>query len=212
MGGHFIRLGQFMHTIAFEAQGRRILAVVPHPKRVSMEHMARATQKPESVLKQRKLKDIEKETGFPVFVCPPFGHPKDSEGRSPLLLVDSSVTEQKRPLLFDCGSVGLSVMPSEFVSMTRAVCIEGLAKDQVADAAAVGSSGSSSGLGKEPAAVPVAAAAPEAKIDSQQSLPLQRSEMPACGLPQILTPEVGLRQAEVQQPVKAAGSSSMRPW
>merc|ERR1711972_1058722 len=112
---NFIRQGHFMHTVAFEAEGRRILAIVPHPKRVCMEHLARATQKPEKALKQRKLKDIEKETGFPTFVCPPFGHPKDSQGRAPLLLVDSTATELKQPLLFDCGSVGLSVMPSEFV-------------------------------------------------------------------------------------------------
>merc|ERR1711907_520909 len=107
---HFVRHGQFMHSVAFVADGRRILAVVPHPKRVSMEHLARAVQKPESALKQRKLKDIEKETGFPTFVCPPFGHPKDNEGQLPMLLVDSAITEQKRPMLLDCGTVGLSVM------------------------------------------------------------------------------------------------------
>merc|ERR1740130_598325 len=37
---HFVKRGQFMHTIAFktaDVDGRRLLAVVPHPKRVNME-------------------------------------------------------------------------------------------------------------------------------------------------------------------------------
>merc|ERR1711972_511826 len=128
VNSNFIRQGHFMHTVAWEAEGRRVLAVVPHPKRVSLDHLARATQVKQP--KQRKLKDIEKETGFPTFVCPPFGHPKDVQDRAPLLLVDSSVMELKRPLLFDCGFVGLSVMPQEFVSIARASCVEGLAKDE----------------------------------------------------------------------------------
>merc|ERR1712139_238095 len=103
-----------------------------------------------------KLKDIEKETGFPTFVCPPFGHPKDSQGRLPLLLVDSSVAEQKRPMLFDCGSVGLSIMPNEFVMMTRATCIEGLAKDPPAGAVVANGAGPAAAVanGSGLAAVP----------------------------------------------------------
>merc|ERR1712190_88871 len=101
--------------------------------RVSMSHLARAAQVPEQIIKQRKLKDIEKETGFPTFVCPPFGHPKDSEGREPVLLVGSTITEFKRPLLFDCGSVGLSVPVSEFFRSTGTACIEGLGKNPALD-------------------------------------------------------------------------------
>jgi prolyl-tRNA editing enzyme YbaK/EbsC (Cys-tRNA(Pro) deacylase) len=177
---NFIRQGQFMHTVAFMAEGRRLLAVVPHPKRVSMAHLARAAQVPEQVIKQRKLKDIEKETGFPTFVCPPFGHPKDSQGRPPLLLVDSSITELKRPLLFDCGFVGLSVMPQEFVSIARASCVEGLAKDEEV----------------KPAASTSVTAGSE----------MQSSVMPQCGPPQILGPEVGSKPAEVQQPAATPSS------
>merc|ERR1712232_805715 len=124
----FIRHGQFMHTVAWETEGRQILTVVPHPTRVDIDTVARAVQQPKASLKQRKLKDIAKDTGFPVFVCPPFGHPKDSEGRDPVLLVDSAITEFKRPLLFDCGSVGLSVPVSEFFRSTGAACIEGLGR------------------------------------------------------------------------------------
>lgn len=124
----FVRNGHFMHTVAWEADGRRILTAIPHPTRVDLDRLAKAIQVPRSAIKQRRLKDISTETGFPIFVCPPFGHPKDSQGRDPLLLVDSMITEFKKPLLFDCGSVGLSVPVSEFFKSTRAACIEGLGK------------------------------------------------------------------------------------
>jgi len=195
---HFIRNGQFMHTVAFIAEGRRVLAVVPHPKRVCIERLARAIQKPESAIKQRKLNDISRETGFPVFVCPPFGHPKDSEGRLPTLLVDSSATEVKRPLLFDCGTVGLSVMPSEFISMTRASCIEGLAVDPPPpQTAAAVSSAAASGAVKAPAT----------NAESKENSTVPSTEMEVSGLPVNLTPETGTKQAEVQQPASSADSS-----
>merc|ERR1712130_800608 len=100
--------------------------MVPHPLYVSQEKLAKAAQVPVDQIKMRKLKDISDETGFPVFVCPPFGHPKDKLGRDPLILIDSSVTDSKRPLLFDCGKVGLSMATSELVRSTGAACIDGL--------------------------------------------------------------------------------------
>merc|ERR1711957_380610 len=103
------------------------LTVIPHPTRVDVDRLAKAIQVPRAAIKQRKIKDISKETGFPIFVCPPFGHPKDSQGRDPVLLVDSMITEFKKPLLFDCGSVGLSVPVSEFFK-NGAACIEGLGR------------------------------------------------------------------------------------
>jgi len=126
--GHFTSHGQFMHTVAWEVNGRHVLTVVPHPTRVDLDKVARAVQAEKSAVKQRKLKDLGKDTTFPVFVCPPFGHPQDSQGRDPILLVDSMVTELKKPLLFDCGTVGLSVPVSEFLRSTGAACVEGLGK------------------------------------------------------------------------------------
>jgi len=128
VNGHFTGTGQLMHTVALEADGRRVLAVVPHPMWIDMECLARALQKPVTSIRKHKLKEIERITGFPTFVCPPFGHRKDAQGRLPLLLVDSTVTELKKPLLFDCGSVGLRLHVSEFLRSTRAACIEGLAR------------------------------------------------------------------------------------
>jgi len=125
---HFAQMGQFMHTVAWEAGGRQILTVLPHPTRVDVDVLARAVQQPRKEIRQRKLKEIERQTGWPVFVCPPIGHPKDAEGRPPLLLVDSTAIEQKKPLLFDCGTVGLSIPASEFFRSTGAACIEGLGK------------------------------------------------------------------------------------
>lgn len=123
----FASRGQFVHTVAWQAEDRRVLTVIPHPLRTDVDVLARAVQKPVKNIRICKLKDIAKETGLPVFVCPPVGHPKDAQGRSPLLLVDSSVMEMKRPLLFDCGSTGLCIPVSEFLRGTGGACVEGLA-------------------------------------------------------------------------------------
>ena len=124
----FVSQGNFMQTVAWQVEGRRVLSVVPHEKMTDVEKVAKAVQKNVSCVKQCKLGDISKETGFPAFVCPPFGYPPDAEGRPPLLLVDSSVTEMKRPLLFDVGSMGVSLTVSEFLRSTRACCVENLAQ------------------------------------------------------------------------------------
>merc|ERR1711920_312085 len=157
----FVRHGHFMHTVAWEAEGRRILTVIPHPTRVDIDRLARAIQVPRVAIKQRKIKDISTETGFPIFVCPPFGHPKDSQGREPILLVDSMITEFKKPLLFDCGSVGISVPVTEFFRSTRAACIEGLGKVEVSSQAAAKAAVETASVGSvgspEPAPEPVPA-------------------------------------------------------
>lgn len=123
----FASRGQFVHTVAWQVEDRRVLTVIPHPLRTDIDVMARAVQKPAKAIRQCKLNEIAKETGLPVFVCLPIGHPKDGKGRPPLLLVDSSVMEMKRPLLFDCGSTGLCIPVSEFLRATGGSCVEGLA-------------------------------------------------------------------------------------
>lgn len=124
----FTSHGVFMQTVAWKVEGRRVLSVVPHPQMTDIEKVAKAVQKPVASVVQCKLKDISQETGFPVFVCPPFGYPPDADGRPPLLLVDSSVADLKKPLLFDCGLTGLCITVSEFLRSTRAACIENLAR------------------------------------------------------------------------------------
>lgn len=135
-GNRFTENRQLMHTIAWDAAGRRVLTVIPHPMRVDGEKLAAIVKLPATQLRQRKLKDIQRETGFPTFVCPPFGHPPDAEGREPMLLVDSCVVELRKPLLFDCGSVALSIRGDDFLRCTRAACIEGLAKADAGSVAA----------------------------------------------------------------------------
>jgi len=124
----FVKQGQFVQTVSWDAGGRRVLAVVPHPLFVDKERLAKAVQVPAKTVRMRKLKDMASETGWPLFVCTPFGHPKDAQGREPVLLMDSTLTEVKKPLLFDCGTVGLSVPVSEFLRSTHAACVEGLAQ------------------------------------------------------------------------------------
>jgi len=124
---HFSSRGHLMHAVSWNVDARRVLAVVPHLKFVDIERLARALQKPVASVRKRSLTEVAQETKFPVFVCPPFGHPVDEHGRYPIVLVDSSVHDLKKPLLFDCGSVGLSIFASEFIRVTGAACVEGLA-------------------------------------------------------------------------------------
>merc|ERR1711957_616245 len=115
VNGKFTRLGNFVHTVAWTVSGRHVLTVIPHETTVDIERLSRALREPRSAVKLRTLKDIASQTGWPVFVCPPFGHPKDKDGRDPVLFVDSKITEFKKPLLFDCGTVGLSMPVSELL-------------------------------------------------------------------------------------------------
>merc|ERR1719323_2358595 len=62
VNAQFTQQGHFMHTLSWEAEGRIILTVVPHPTRVDMDKLARAVWKPRGAVRQRKLKDIEKDT------------------------------------------------------------------------------------------------------------------------------------------------------
>ena len=134
--GNFISSGIFMQTVAWKVEGRRVLSVVPHPLMTDKEKVAKAVQKPLSLVQQCKLKDISQETGFPTFVCPPFGYPPDADGRPPMLLIDSSIIDQKRPLLFDCGTTGVALSVSEFLRSTRACCVEQLSVSRRMDGTA----------------------------------------------------------------------------
>lgn len=128
---HFIRQGNFMHTIGWKAAGRNVFTVVPHPNRVDIDRLAKAIRVAKTDIRQMKLKEIADYTKFPVFICPPVGLPQDASGSPPMVLVDSVVTEYKKPLLFDCGSLGLSIPTSELLRSTGAACIECLSREEV---------------------------------------------------------------------------------
>ena len=157
----FVSHGVFMQTVAWQVEGRRVLSVVPHPQMTDVEKVAKAVQKKASAVVQCKLSDISKETGFPAFVCPPFGYPPDAEGRPPLLLIDSSVTEMKRPLLFDVGSMGISLTVSEFLRSTRACCVENLAKPNSKKAAPADTVDTAIDCPRAPSGAPSPEPAPE---------------------------------------------------
>lgn len=160
----FTKQGHFMHTIAWQAGNQKVYTVVPHPTRVNLDKLARATQVPRERIRQRKLKEISDDTGFPVFICPPIGFRPDAAGKMPMLLVDSAVTEYKKPLLFDCGSVGLSIPSPEFLRSTGAACIEG--------------------LGEQPPEAKGAGVAPTAPLAGPGSVASARAASPAKSAPE----------------------------
>lgn len=181
----FAKQGKFVHTVCWDAGARRVLAVVPHPLFVDEAKLAKASQVPLKTVRRRKLKDMASETGWPLFVCVPFGHPKDAQEREPVLLMDSSLTEVKTPLLFDCGTVGISMPVSEFLRSTRAACVEGLAQARSGAPRARAEAAPAAAEAQAPAMVgspePAPEPAPVASPSSTPVLPTMREqEATAC--------------------------------
>lgn len=114
------------HAVYFgfrrEGEEGRVVAVVPHHSRksalVDMENLSRELGY--EVFKI-SLSQMEKELGFPTFVCPPFGHefaPKmHASDRKPRFLtaIDQSLvlSESMTDCVFELGSVGLRLRPGE---------------------------------------------------------------------------------------------------
>merc|ERR1712187_1060806 len=90
-----------------------------------------------------------------------------------MLLIDSTIMDEKRPLLFDCGSVGLNVSASELLRSTGAICVEGLG--QKPTSSLIASSPFSTATTPEPAPEP----APISTRDLEEGMTVGVSSTPA---------------------------------
>lgn len=207
INGHFSRRGAFMHTVAWEAHGKRVLAIVPHPLHCNVEVLAKAAGLQVQDLKRRSLKKIADDTSFPVFVCPPFGHPKDKAGNEPLLLVDSSVTELKKPLLFDCGAVGLCLQASELLRSTKASCVEGLAKAPPATAELTSAGSGSVSASVDQAVNPSLFAGAPAAMEASATQVVTATTTAAPAETPVATPSEKPVMASVATPVPAPATT-----
>ena len=117
------------HALYFSSKDRltgdegRVVVIVPHTSKTSGETDVELLSNLLGMeIKRASLTQVEKELGFPTFVCPPFGHelsPKQySASESSKLrfktVIDSSLTrEAKTDCVFDLGIVAMRIRPSE---------------------------------------------------------------------------------------------------
>eukprot|EP00400_MALV-I_sp_L67-5_P000732 gene732-139_t len=144
---------QLVHCLMFKKVNAsdRFLICVPHPLMVDMGKVASALGLSVDDIKKVSVKECHGASGFPIFVCPPIGHEfslpvkermalekkkKADESvaieREPKdrlkLLLDSSLIDCGKQLLFDCGQSALIFNScGELVRATKGVAVEGLA-------------------------------------------------------------------------------------
>jgi hypothetical protein len=98
----------------------RVVVIVPHISRTRGETDVEKirTALHASSVRRISLTHMEKELGFPTFVCPPFGHefaPKihKSERKFRTVIDSSLVVPGKTDCVFDLGMVAIRIRPSE---------------------------------------------------------------------------------------------------
>lgn len=131
------------HSLMFKtvqpdgAEGR-LLVIVPHSEDARVDAKFLEAKLGLSEVTRMSLTSIEKEFGFPTFVCPPFGHefsPKThalppSERKIFTTVIDSSLAiPARRDCVFDLGVVALKLTPAELLRLSQKlnwIVIEGL--------------------------------------------------------------------------------------
>ena len=118
----------FSFTDADGIEGR-LVVIVPHtPKRVGQTDVEKLSAVLGMEIKRVSLTGVEKELGFPTFVCPPFGHefaPKIhatamEERKRIVTVIDSSlIVEAKTDCVFDLGIVALRIRPAELGRLAK---------------------------------------------------------------------------------------------
>jgi len=112
---------QLVHCILYTYQSDKqehAVTLIPHTMRTDDAVLAKALNATD--LKMCKLKEVEKFSRCPLFVCAPFGL-KCS------LLIDSRLANVDKELLFDLGSSAVSLRYSELQRACNPLCVEGLA-------------------------------------------------------------------------------------
>ena len=118
----------FRFSVEGQSDEGRVVALVPHTSKSQGET---DIEKIKSAIGAKSvdrisLTHMEKELGFPTFVCPPFGHEfapnlhkNASSSLSFTTVIDSSLLSQtSRPCVFDLGMVLIRVLPAELVRVS----------------------------------------------------------------------------------------------
>ncbi|CAJ1343996.1 unnamed protein product [Effrenium voratum] len=85
-----------------------IFAVVPYPCRPNAQNLAEVLQLPADELSPVKLKEVQRITQLPLFVCLPFGVPEAAR-----VVADEQLASETE-LIFDSGNVALLMSAAEF--------------------------------------------------------------------------------------------------
>lgn len=113
---------QLVQTFLWRCSGDLVLACLPYPWRAEPARLAEILGKPVEQVKPCRLKEVQQITKFPLFICLPFGLPAEL---GPLrVLADHRLRgiPEGRELLFDCGTVALTMPEGEFWRAVRPTC------------------------------------------------------------------------------------------
>ena len=126
---------QLCHALYFgfcmegQSDEGRVVAIVPHTSKSQGETDVERIRVALDAVSVRRisLTHMEKELGFPTFVCPPFGHEfapnlhkNGSNGLTFTTVIDSSLlSENCEPCVFDLGMVAIRIHPSELSRISR---------------------------------------------------------------------------------------------
>jgi hypothetical protein len=139
------RIGHYRlcHAVMLQEEGNldnKIVVITPHSgkhREINLESL-KSILNSSSSLKRMSLTSLEKEFGFPTFVCPPFGHeyaPKihnDSMSKKFSTVIDSRlVDEGTTDCFFDLGIVGIIVRPAELARLSRTLAWTVVTQDQL---------------------------------------------------------------------------------
>ena len=126
--GHY----RLCHAVMLQEEGNcdnKIVVILPHSVGKQREINLASLQSILNLsvpLKRMSLTALEKELGFPTFVCPPFGHefaPKihsDSMSKKFSTVIDARIVDEgTTDCFFDLGIVGIIVRPAELARLGR---------------------------------------------------------------------------------------------
>eukprot|EP00928_Gymnodinium_smaydae_P091217 TRINITY_DN74926_c0_g1_i1.p1 TRINITY_DN74926_c0_g1~~TRINITY_DN74926_c0_g1_i1.p1 ORF type:complete len:286 (-),score=36.64 TRINITY_DN74926_c0_g1_i1:319-1176(-) len=107
---------QLIQSFLWRCGDEHVLACVPYPRRVNAARLAEALKSAVDLVTPCKLKEVQKITTLPMFVCLPFGLPREVGKSETQIVVDDSVRKLPAHIefVFDCGAVALVMKSSEF--------------------------------------------------------------------------------------------------
>lgn len=118
----------YLGLTSLTGEESRVVVIVPHrSKKESQTDFSKIESVLGGTVRRISLTHMEKELGFPTFVCPPFGHefapklhavPEESRLKFFTVIDSSLVVEASTDCVFDLGIVALRMRPSELLRLS----------------------------------------------------------------------------------------------
>eukprot|EP00929_Paragymnodinium_shiwhaense_P100809 TRINITY_DN63407_c0_g1_i1.p1 TRINITY_DN63407_c0_g1~~TRINITY_DN63407_c0_g1_i1.p1 ORF type:complete len:263 (-),score=29.98 TRINITY_DN63407_c0_g1_i1:140-928(-) len=112
---------QLVQTFLCKVSDEHVFVCVPYPRRVDVVAVAGLCGKEANEGRLCSLKEVQRQTGFPTFVCLPFGTPAKPTGKAASVFADRALAElpTETDLVFDCGTVALRMKPTDFLAAVQ---------------------------------------------------------------------------------------------